>query len=122
VLGLGIGGSLVFGLSQLEVTRRLLASFIDAGDGPSQEERDKSWFRLRFIARHAGDELHTEISGGDPGYGETAKMMSESALCLAEDRDKLPARAGVLTPAVAFGDVLIHRLVRAGMSFRVLSQ
>ncbi len=122
VLGLGIGASLVFGLSQLELTRRLLASFIDAGDGPSQEERDKSWFRLRFIARHAGDELHTEISGGDPGYGETAKMLSESALCLAEDRDKLPARAGVLTPAVAFGDVLIHRLVRAGMSFRVLSQ
>ena len=27
----------------------------------------------------------TEVSGGDPGYGETLKMLAESALCLAQD-------------------------------------
>ena len=61
----------------------------------------------------------TEVSGGDPGYGETSKMLAESALCLA--RDKLQERAGQLTPAVAMGQPLIDRLQRAGIGFRVTS-
>jgi short subunit dehydrogenase-like uncharacterized protein len=60
------------------------------------------------------------VSGGDPGYVETAKMLAESALCLIVDRAHLPSRSGVLTTAEAMGDRLIARLVRAGMSFRVL--
>ena len=40
---------------------------------------------------------------GDPGYKATAVMMGESALCLALDRERLPERAGVLTPATAWG-------------------
>ena len=31
-----------------------------------------------------------EVSGGDPGYCETSKMLAESALCLAHD--ELPER------------------------------
>jgi saccharopine dehydrogenase (NAD+, L-glutamate forming) len=27
--------------------------------------------------------VRTRVSGGDPGYGETAMMLAESALCLA---------------------------------------
>jgi short subunit dehydrogenase-like uncharacterized protein len=41
----------------------------------------------------------TEVSGGDPGYGETSRMLAESALSLAFD--DLPAEGGVLTPAQA---------------------
>jgi short subunit dehydrogenase-like uncharacterized protein len=48
-------------------------------------------------------------------------MLSESALCLAVDRARLPARSGVLTPVCAFGDVLLARLVRAGIVFEVVS-
>jgi short subunit dehydrogenase-like uncharacterized protein len=59
------------------------------------------------------------VAGGDPGYSETAKMISESALCLALDRDRLPARYGVLTTASAMGPVLRERLVAAGMRFDV---
>jgi saccharopine dehydrogenase (NAD+, L-glutamate forming) len=62
----------------------------------------------------------TEVRGGDPGYGETAKMLAESALCLAYD--ELPARSGQLTPAVAMGDVLIGRLDRVGIPFSVVEQ
>ena len=62
----------------------------------------------------------TEVSGGDPGYGETAKMLAESALCLAFD--DLPATAGQLTTATAMGDALIGRLTRAGITFRTLSE
>jgi short subunit dehydrogenase-like uncharacterized protein len=60
----------------------------------------------------------TSVSGGDPGYGETSKMLAESALCLAHD--DLPQRAGQLTPAVAMGQALIDRLQRQGISFEVL--
>jgi short subunit dehydrogenase-like uncharacterized protein len=62
----------------------------------------------------------TEVSGGDPGYDETAKMLAESALCVAFD--DLPAGAGQLTTAVAMGQPLIDRLTRAGLQFRVLEQ
>ena len=59
-----------------------------------------------------------EVTGGDPGYGETSKMLSQAALCLAHD--ELPDRAGQLTPAVAMGRPLIDRLQRAGIGFDVV--
>ena len=55
----------------------------------------------------------------DPGYGETAKMLGESALCLALDAPSLDERFGVLTPASAMGMHLVDRLRRAGMTFAV---
>ena len=58
------------------------------------------------------------MSGGDPGYTETSKMLAESGLCLAFD--DLPATAGQVTTAVAMGDALLERLRAAGLSFRVL--
>ena len=41
-------------------------------------------------------------------------MLGETALCLALDRDQLPDRAGVLTPATAMGASLAARLTAAG--------
>jgi short subunit dehydrogenase-like uncharacterized protein len=120
LLGLGMGS--VAAVAQLSLTRGLLARLLPAGTGPSEQERARSWFHLHLRARHAGGELRTEVKGGDPGYGETAKMLAESALCLAVDRARLPARAGLLTPACAFGDVLLKRLQRAGIVFQVVSR
>ena len=65
-----------------------------------------------------GKRVVAEVSGGDPGYGETSKMLAESALCLAHDQ--LPERSGQLTPAVAMGQALIDRLQRAGIGFEVV--
>jgi short subunit dehydrogenase-like uncharacterized protein len=45
-------------------------------------------------------------------------MLAESALCLAHD--DLPDTSGQVTTATAMGDALIARLVKAGMTFRVL--
>ena len=70
-------------------------------------------------------EIHTRTSAGlryvaivtargDPGYQATSVMLGESTLCLALDRDRLPGRAGVLTPATAMGTVLADRLKAAG--------
>ena len=45
-------------------------------------------------ARPAGSTVHTRVSGGDPGYTETAKMLAESALCLALDDNPDDRRPG----------------------------
>jgi short subunit dehydrogenase-like uncharacterized protein len=104
--------------AQIPPAKRMLLKLKSPGEGPSAEQRARSWFRVRFVAR-AGDRIvRSEVSGGDPGYGETSKMLAESALCLAFD--DLPDRAGQLTPAVAMGDALRRRLEAAGIEFEVL--
>jgi short subunit dehydrogenase-like uncharacterized protein len=115
VVGLVGGAGTAIALAQLKPTRDLLLKLKSPGEGPSAEQRAKSWFRVVFRAQADGTRLVTSVSGGDPGYGETSKMLAESALCLAHD--ELPARAGQLTPAVAMGQHLIDRLTTAGIKF-----
>ncbi|WP_329012968.1 saccharopine dehydrogenase NADP-binding domain-containing protein [Micromonospora rifamycinica] len=118
VLLAGVGMAGLVGLVRLPPTRRWLLGRRASGQGPSAEQRARSWFRVRFVGTGGGRTVRTEVSGGDPGYDETAKMLAESALCLAYD--DLPATAGQLTPVAAMGDALLDRLVQAGMTFRVL--
>jgi short subunit dehydrogenase-like uncharacterized protein len=113
------GAGTVAALAQFAPTRNALLKFKDPGDGPTPEQRAKAWFKVRFKGVCAGRTLVTEVTGGDPGYGETSKMLAESALCLAHDeRDE---RAGQLTPAVAMGQALIDRLLAAGIGFETVS-
>jgi len=124
--GLGAGVAVVATLAQLETTRNLLLRLKAPGSGPSAERRAKSHFRVRMVADYGSgsprSRLITEIRGGDPGYGETAKMLGESALALVFD-DDLPQRGGgQWTPALALGQPLIDRLVDAGIEFRVVEQ
>jgi short subunit dehydrogenase-like uncharacterized protein len=116
--GMLTGAGAVVALAQLPPTRNLLLKLKSPGEGPSVERREKSWFRVRFVGESGGKRVVTEVSGGDPGYSETSKMLAESALCLAHD--ELPERAGQLTPAVAMGEALLDRLQRAGIQFRVV--
>ncbi|WP_346768357.1 saccharopine dehydrogenase NADP-binding domain-containing protein [Streptomyces sp. R301] len=103
--------------AQVPPVRRWLMDRYAAGSGPSAERRARSWFTVRFVGEGGGRRVFTEVSGGDPGYDETAKMLAESALCLA--LDPLPKTAGQVTTAVAMGDALISRLRAAGLRFRV---
>ncbi|MET0446899.1 MAG: saccharopine dehydrogenase NADP-binding domain-containing protein [Aeromicrobium sp.] len=112
------GGAVLIAGAQLKPTRSLLLKLKAQGDGPDEERRATSWFTLRVIAEGGGKTVTTEVAGGDPGYTETAKMLSESALCLAFD--DLPEVSGQTTTAVAMGDVLIKRLQAAGITFRTL--
>ncbi|MEH1055392.1 saccharopine dehydrogenase NADP-binding domain-containing protein [Micromonospora sp. CPCC 206171] len=118
VLASGVGFAGLIGLVKLPPTRRWLLGRLASGQGPTAEQRAKSWFRVRFLGSGGGRRVLTEVSGGDPGYDETAKMLAESALCLA--CDDLPATAGQVTPVTAMGDALLDRLVKAGITFRVL--
>ncbi|MFF0299918.1 saccharopine dehydrogenase family protein [Streptomyces sp. NPDC004562] len=107
----------LFTAAQLPPARRWLSDRIKPGEGPGPQKRAKSWFSVRFVGEGGGRRVFTEVSGGDPGYGETAKMFAESALCLAFD--ELPETAGQVTTAVAMGGALTERLRAAGITFRV---
>jgi short subunit dehydrogenase-like uncharacterized protein len=113
---LGLGAALLANAA----TRAVLTRFLPKqGEGPSEETMRTGHFRARIFAETSRGERFNSLVVGrkDPGYGETAKMLSESALALVLDVERLPVRAGVLTPATAFGGVLRDRLVAAGMTF-----
>jgi short subunit dehydrogenase-like uncharacterized protein len=117
--GAGLGAA--FALAQLPPTRKLLLKAARSpGEGPSDEVRAKSWFKVTFVGEGGGERVVTEVTGGDPGYDETAKMLAESALCLAFD--ELPESAGQVTTAQAMGDPLLKRLQSAGISFKLTSR
>ncbi|MFE9919219.1 saccharopine dehydrogenase family protein [Micromonospora sp. NPDC005553] len=120
VLAGAAGLGALIGLVKLPPSRRWLLGRLASGQGPTAEQRASSWFRVRFVGTGGGQRVVTEVAGGDPGYDETAKMLAESALCLAFD--ELPSTAGQLTPVAAMGDALLDRLVRAGLTFRVLNR
>lgn len=122
-------GAFAAGL-MVEPVRKLLQKKVlpKPGEGPSKEARDAGFFKVRLVGETEPDKdakkhrLTGLVEGtSDPGYGETAKMLAESAMCLALDQSSLDARFGILTPATAMGMVLIERLRRAGMTFDVQS-
>jgi short subunit dehydrogenase-like uncharacterized protein len=105
--------------AQVKPLRNLLLGRMQPGEGPNETRREKSWFKVDFIGEAADTRIHTRVSGGDPGYGETATMLGESALCLALDDN--PGSAGQLTTAQAMGDHLLDRLQKAGLGFEIVA-
>ena len=98
-------------------SRALLGQLLPApGQGPGEKTRRTGLFRIQIHTRTSAGVryLGTIEAQGDPGYAATSVMLGESALCLALDRDRLPDRAGVLTPATAMGTALADRLRSAG--------
>jgi short subunit dehydrogenase-like uncharacterized protein len=120
VAGAALGMGTLFGLAQWKLTRELLLKLKDPGEGPSEETRKKSWFTVSVFAQTGSQRVHCKVSGGDPGYTDTAKMLAESALCLAFDRARTPHHFGVVPPAAAMGQPLLERLQAAGMRFEQL--
>jgi short subunit dehydrogenase-like uncharacterized protein len=106
--------------AQVPPLRRMLLDRMPAGEGPDEGRRAKSWFTVDLVAESAGQTVRTRVSGGDPGYGETAMMVSESALSLAFDDN--PPTAGQVTTAQAMGDHLLARLQKRGMRFEVMER
>jgi len=119
-LSAGLGA---FGVTAiLPPGRAVLSRLLPApGAGPSREQRERGGFRVAIHAKGSGGDRLTGVveASRDPGYGATSIMIGESALCLAED--ELLARGGVLTTASCMGMILVERLRKAGMTFRVES-
>ena len=91
------------------------------GTGPGEKARANGHFTIETSTRTSSGARYvaTVAAKGDPGYAATAVMLGESALCLALDRDRLPERSGVLTPATAMGTPLADRLRAAGFTVTV---
>jgi short subunit dehydrogenase-like uncharacterized protein len=118
-----LGGAVAAALKAVEAglafgpSRTLLGQLLPGpGHGPGEKTRRTGYFRLQVHTRTATGARYLATIGawGDPGYAATSVMLGESALCLALDRDRLPDRAGVLTPATAMGTPLADRLKTAG--------
>lgn len=86
------------------------------GQGPDEAAREAGGFEMLLVGRHpAAPRRHIQarVTGRrDPGYGATARMLGEAAMCLALDGDRLPVAGGSWTPATAFGARLIGRLAQ----------
>jgi short subunit dehydrogenase-like uncharacterized protein len=118
----GIVGVGTFGaLAAMPPTRAVLGKVLPAsGEGPSEQRRARSTFAVTFVGTGGGRQVVTRVSGGDPGYDETAKMLGEAALALAQDAPG--PSTGAVTPAQGLGSGYRDRLVTQGLRFEVLAR
>lgn len=119
----GIAAAVPMGLVMLAKPGSFFKKIVDKalpkpGEGPDKAAREAGFYNLKFfITLKNGATATGKVTGDmDPGYGSTAKMLAESAICLA--KDDLPNIGGMLTPSVAMGDALLKRLeAHAGLTF-----
>ncbi len=119
--GATVGLTMFQMLSRFGGAADLLERFVPPpGEGPSEQTMDEGYFRAFFVGyADDGTKAWSLVADkGDPGNRATVKLVCESALALALERDRLPAapRAGILTPATALGMTLVARLRAAGMT------
>jgi short subunit dehydrogenase-like uncharacterized protein len=114
-----------FGLAAaFSPTRSFLNNYVlpKPGTGPTEAQRESGSYDLLFIGTGTdGKTYKARVTGDrDPGYGSTAKMIAEAAICLSElDHDDVGG--GLWTPASAMGQRLIPRLVEnAGLTFEMI--
>lgn len=111
------------GMAAFGPGRKLLGMVLpEPGEGPSPEAQEAGFFDVRLYGTTAdGRTIVTKVTGDrDPGYGSTAKMLAEAALAFLDVR-RTTTPGGFWTPATAFGDLLIERLVEhAGLTFDVV--
>lgn len=96
------------------------AANLNPGEGPTRAERDAGWYDLVFLGfTGAGDQVRVAVAGDrDPGYGSTARIIVETALCLRDHGADVPG--GIWTPGAVLGMRLVERLEQhAGLTFRV---
>jgi saccharopine dehydrogenase (NAD+, L-lysine-forming) len=88
---------------------------------PNGDDAPRGHYRVETYATTTSGARYVSsmAQDGDPGYAATAVLLGESALTLARDRDQLPERHGVLTPASAMGDALLKRLAAVGVTVHV---
>lgn len=104
--------------------RKLAQRLLPApGEGPSREQREAGYYEIFFHGEHPTDrskDMRARVTGDmDPGYGSTAKMLGEAAVCLALDEPTVGG--GFWTPASALDGQLLERLTgNAGLSFEIV--
>jgi len=129
--GVSAGLGALTGALSVSPLRSLLDNYVlpDSGEGPDRDTRENGSFEVRLVGRgtepNSGDDFRVSgkiTANRDPGYGATAWMLGESAVCLALDETNTPVDAGILTPASGIGMPLVDRLRKTGMTFEVTHQ
>jgi len=126
----GVAGGLALATGAMAVSpvRKLVDQYLlpDSGEGPSREAIEGGTFEVRLLGTGRSPETNeqfavegTVAANRDPGYGATARMIGESAVCLAKGDTGTALDGGVLTPASGIGTPLIDRLADVGLSFAV---
>lgn len=135
-----IFGSIFQLLARYAFGRKLLLKYprffsygIFSHEGPTRQQLNSTSFSMTFYAQGYSSKavldakqkpdkrVVTQVSGPEPGYIATPIFVVQSAIVLLNDRDKIPYKGGVLTPASAFGETsLISRLQQHGVDFAVL--
>jgi len=123
--GAGLGAAAL--AARTRPGRALLERLLPSpGEGPDERTRAAGRFTVLLIgaaygAREEDDvRIVARVRGGDPGYGETSRMLAEAALTLTGD--ERPDVVGVVTPAIGLGAPYQRRLEAAGMRFEVVSR
>ena len=109
-------------LMSFKPTFWLLKNFYlpNPGQGPNREKRDNGFFKILLNGYVDGNHISCTVTGDkDPGYSGTAIMLTESALSIILNNEKIPRKFGVLTPSSAIGKILIKRLKTKGIIFKV---
>ena len=94
-----------------------------SGEGPTKDVRESGSYELVLVGEMPdGTILKARITGqGDPGVRSTTLMLTEAALCLAEDADRITVGGGFWTPASAMGALLRDRITaHAGLTFALI--
>ncbi|KAI8820686.1 Saccharopine dehydrogenase-domain-containing protein [Fimicolochytrium jonesii] len=133
-VGMGIGAAMLM-IPPFQWTANWAANkFIPAGSGPTKEQRDNGYFKVKLIGDEATEgglkAVANVVGHQDPGYAGTSLMLAESALCLVLDRGHLASKehtgqfagkvkGGIATAASSMGLALVNRLRKAGMEFDV---
>jgi short subunit dehydrogenase-like uncharacterized protein len=125
-------GLIFIGISVLiPPVRSLVKYIVPQGSGPSESAMKNGRFTVKLVGEAEDGSKAIAIVRGvsDPGYRETAKMLSESVLCLALEKGNLDAndgtgkfgvlKGGVITAASGMGMRVVERLRNAGMTFEV---
>jgi short subunit dehydrogenase-like uncharacterized protein len=127
VRGAGMAGQmafLAFALKRRRLRELLTRRGPQPGQGPSPKSRERGHWKVRLIgeagANGSAEVLRYTAAERVDAYSSSAKMLGESALCLA--LDPLTSEGGLLTPSVAMGGALLERLRRAGLTFAVAGQ
>lgn len=119
-------GGIVFGVgalilaSKVEPIKNQILKWKPSGDGPSESERERSNFKLYFVGTSSNQKVLTTVSGGDPGYTETSKMISEAALTIIENLKLYENCGGVKTPAGVLGEIYLEKLQQKGIVFKTI--
>jgi Uncharacterized conserved protein len=132
-IGGAIGASIVAGgiglfttAMSIDTVRSGIRQFVfpAPGDGPTKEQIESGYFTVRALGRGTGTDglftVEAEFSSKlDPGYGSTARMLAESAMCLLRNETNSSLSGGILTPASGIGEPLARRLRNIGFTITV---